>query len=666
LNRYRNSLKKFLKEIFNSISEGLIQPITFLLLLISIQALAQTNIETTDSTDTNKWQPFKVQEVKYTTGINNEVYQIIDTSLQNFQVYDPALQAQFHYRTTGNIGLAAYPVFFQPNNNFGFNLGYNAFDLYRLNKNNIRKFKSPTPFTEFNMMIGPKREQMVNIFHSQTIKNRFSFNFEYNRIAGKGIFRNQQSNNNNFSVNTAYISKKQRYTIGATFIYSNVNAEENGGFSINEILYKDTTILNKELIGVNLGNAQTGFQDRDFSIKQQLAFGKTITKKINDTISITELAPVFKIYHHVGYSTNKIRFIDKLPDTSYYNNFYTERDTIVGNDSLVNSISMKGIYNTVGVQLQFVAKQDSSEVKYKNFLADINATHYFFTLNNNNQKNNLQNLNLVGVLSNHPTSTSSLIYSGKAAISFISYNAGDLLLEAKVGYKFKKAGTIEAVANQQLYEPAWVFQQFSTEYFSWNNSFKKTNQFGLGVDYTLAKYRVFVSGRLYNITNLLYTDEDKLPQQFNGNTQVLALTASKNFRYKGFGLDNLIMAQWFTGNDIIRMPATWLRHSIYLEGKIFKGALQSRFGIDMTYNTNYFANGYFPLTGQFYLQNITNTKFYPTFDVWFSFKIKTFRIFLKVDHVNEGLFKQPNYYNFYNMPATQRAFRIGLSWRFYD
>jgi hypothetical protein len=98
---------------------------TYALIIITLYSinsncLAQTNIETTDSTNTNKWQPFKVQEVKYTTGINNEVYQIIDTSLQNFQVYDPALQAQFHYRTTGNIGLAAYPIFFQPYNNFGF------------------------------------------------------------------------------------------------------------------------------------------------------------------------------------------------------------------------------------------------------------------------------------------------------------------------------------------------------------------------------------------------------------------------------------------------------------------------------------------------------------------------------------------------------------------
>ena len=630
------------------------------------QANQQHQVAFDDST--TKWQPFKVQEVKYVVGINGNEYVTIDTSLHNFHVYDPALQADFNYRTIGNIGLAAYPVFFQPYKNFGFDLGYNAFDLYRLNRDNIRKYKTPTPFTEFNLMIGPKREQLVNVYHSQTIKNRFSFNFEYNRVAGTGIFRNQRSGNNNFAVNTFYITKKQRYSIGALFVYDNVTAAENGGFSVEQLLYKDTTILDKEIYPITLANAQTEIRDRDISINQQLAFGKTITKQLNDTISITELAPVFKIYHSIGFNTSKLNYLDKSPDSLYYGNFFTRdvNDTLGTTDSIFNAVSQQQFYNTAGIILQFVDSHDSSEVKYKNFLVDLNLTHSVISIKNFNKNFNLQNLNFSGTLSNHPTSKSNFIYSGKAALSFISYNAGDLLLEAKAGYRSTKAGRVEAVVSQQLYEPSWVHQNFIIRDFSWNNNFKKVNQFSLGLDYSLPKYHVLLSGRLCNITNLLYFDESQLSQQYTGNTQAWVLSAVKNFRLKGFGLDNMVRLQFFSGNDLIRMPQSWLRHSAFVEGKLFKGALQSRFGIDMTYSTNYFANGYFPLTGQFFLQNTQSTKFYPVFDVWFSFKIKTFRIFLKMDHVNEGLFKQPNYYNFYNYAGMQRAFRIGLSWRFYD
>lgn len=653
--------------------------ILFILFLLPLGLLAQSPFqqntsqftqqnELTFNDSTNKWQPFKVQEVKYTLGVNGMEYKTLDTSLNNFQVFDPALQADFNFRTIGNIGLAAYPVFFQPHHNFGFDLGYNAFDLYRLNKNNIRKYKTSTPFTEFNLMIGPKREQLVNVYHSQTIKNRFSFNFEYNRVAGTGIFRNQRSANNNFAVNTFYTTKKQRYSIGALFIYDNVTARENGGFSVEQLLYKDTTILNKEIFPVRLADAQTEMRDRDFSINQQLAFGKTITKQLNDTISVTELAPVFKIYHNVGYNTARLNYIDRNPDTLYYGNFFikNENDTLAATDSIFNAVSQQQFYNTAGIILQFVDSHDSSAVKYKNFLVDLNLTHSVFSVKNFNQNTNLQNLNFSGTLSNHPTSNSSFIYSGKAALSFISYNAGDLLLEAKLGYRSTKIGRVEAVVSQQLYEPSWMHQNFIIRDFSWNNNFRKVNQFALGADYSLPKYHVLVSARLYNITNLLYFDETQLPQQYTGNTQAWTVSAMKNFRLKGFGLDNMVRLQFFSGSDLIRMPQTWLRHSAFIEGMLFKGALQSRFGIDMTYNTNYFANGYFPLTGQFFIQNTQSTKFYPVFDVWFSFKIKTFRIFLKMDHVNEGLFKQPNYYNFYNYPAMQRTFRIGLSWRFYD
>jgi hypothetical protein len=603
-------------------------------------------------TDTSTgWQPFKVREVKYYIGEDELNQYTVDTSLQNFQVYDPALQANFNYRTIGSVGLAAYTVFFQPNNKFGFDLGYNSYNLYRLNRHNMRHYKSPEPFTEFNLMIGRKREQLVNVYHAQTIKNRFDFSFEYNRAAGKGFYKRQLSNNNNFGVSLAYKTKKQRYKIGGIFIFSNVNPQENGGLLTDNILYKDTLITNKELLGVNLNDAQTSIKDREVLLKQEVAFGKMITQKINDTISVKELAPVFKIYHQAGYLRTKINYNDNTPDSTYYGMFFPEEDTLIPKDTLANYLFLQKISNKGGVILQFVDKYDSTQISYKNFVLDASIEHDIFYLKYDVNNTTLQNLNLVGILSNHPLSDKRLLYMAKAAFSFIGYNSGDLILEAKLGYRFKKAGIIEGVSSLQRREPGWFFQHYAIRDLAWNNNFNKVMQYQFGFDYALAKYRVLLSGRLYNITNLLYSDQQKLPQQYSGNTQAWIVSLMKNFRWKGLGLDNLVRLQYISGSDFIRMPKVWLRHSVYFEGKLFKDALQSRIGVDMTYNTNYFANGYFPLTGQFYVQDIQMTKFYPVFDVWASFKIKTFRIFLKMDHLN---------------PGVQRSFRIGISWRFYD
>jgi hypothetical protein len=637
------------------------------LLFFFLSAFSQSGISfNNDTSSTTGWQPFKVREVQYYIGEDEQILYTVDTSLQNFQVYDPALTADFNFRTTGSIGLPAYYVFFQPNKKFGFDLGYNAYDLYNLTRHNMRHYKTTTPYTELNMMIGRKREQMVNIYHAQTIKNRFDFSFEYNRTAGKGFFRQQESNNNNFAVGVAYRTKKQHYKISPTFIFNNINVQENGGVSDADILFKDTTLVSKELIGINLADARTQMRDRQILLKQELAFGKMLTQKINDTLTVQELAPVFKIYHQGGYMRNKVNYVDNNPDSNFYKTFFPPSDTLISRDTLGNYLFLQSISNKAGIILQFVDSYDSTQVQFKNFLLDLSVEHEFFRLQYSAGKTALQNLNFIGFMSNHPSSEKRLLYKAKAAFSFIDYNSGDLLLEGKLGYKFKIAGTIEAGADLQRSEPGWFFQHFSIRGTEWNNDFKKVNRFSVGVDYSLPKYHVFVSGRFHNITNLLYSDSEKMPQQYTGNIQAWVLSASKNFRFKGLGLDNLVRLQFFTGSDLIRVPKVWLRHSLFYERKLFKGALQPRIGIDMTYNTNYYANGYFPLTGQFYVQDVQWTKFYPVFDVFASFKIKTFRIFLKVDHVNQGWLKQRNYYNFYTYPGVQRSFRIGISWRFYD
>lgn len=616
----------------------------------------------------HKWQPFKVQEIKYTIGNDAMKQYSIDTSLQNFQIYDPAQLANFNYRTIGNIGLAAYPIFFQPNVKFGFDLGYNAFNLYKLNTENIRWFNNINPFTEFNLIIGRNREQLVNVYHAQNIKNRFFFNFEYNRVAGRGSFRNQQANNNSFSVSTLYKTKKQRYNIGGSFIFNNISTQENGGIEDRGVLYQDTALISKELLAVNLTSAITEMRDREVLLQQELAFGKMITKRINDTLSYQELAPIFKVYHRLGYERNLVNYSDTENDLDsvYYNTFYPTKDTTLIKDSLGNNILLQNLSNKAGILLQFIDSFDSTNVSYKNFVLDISLEHDYFSLRNNNTNTLLQNLNLIGLLSSHPTSEKPFIYKAKAAISFINYNSGDLILEGLLGYNFKKWGQIEASVKQQRSEPSWVFQNFTIRDYSWNNNFNKTNILSFGLDYSLPKYHVQLSGKFYNITNLLYFDELRLPQQFAGNTQVWMLSAMKNFRYKGLGLDNMVRLQFFSGSDLIRMPETWIRHSVFYEKKIFKGALQTRLGVDMSYNTNYYANGYFGLTNQFFVQNAEWLKFYPLFDIWASFKIKTFRLFIKVDHVNQGLFKQKNQYNYLDYPGIQRSFRIGLSWRFYD
>jgi hypothetical protein len=90
-------------------------------------------------------------------------------------------------------------------------------------------------------------------------------------------------------------------------------------------------------------------------------------------------------------------------------------------------------------------------------------------------------------------------------------------------------------------------------------------------------------------------------------------------------------------------------------------------GLEMSWHSAYFADGYMPVTQQFHLQNAFEVDRYPTLDLFLSTDIKTLNFFLKLRHLNtvipgweQGYFTTPLYV------ANPFSFIFGLEWNFYD
>lgn len=88
-------------------------------------------------------------------------------------------------------------------------------------------------------------------------------------------------------------------------------------------------------------------------------------------------------------------------------------------------------------------------------------------------------------------------------------------------------------------------------------------------------------------------------------------------------------------------------------------------GFDVFFNTAYKAPNFMPATGQFYLQNQTRVGNYPYIDFFVNAQIKKARIFFKIEHVTSGLLGQ-TYLQYPNYPMNDRAFKIGVNWRFFN
>ena len=113
------------------------------------------------------------------------------------------------------------------------------------------------------------------------------------------------------------------------------------------------------------------------------------------------------------------------------------------------------------------------------------------------------------------------------------------------------------------------------------------------------------------------------------------------------------------------MPDFMARVSIYPTLSLFKNAAVFQPGIDIFYNTAYYASTYMPALRMFYLQDEKKIGNYPYVDIFANLMVKRFRIFVKYSHLN-ALWSENRYYMIPHYPMQGNAFRWGVSWSFYD
>lgn len=88
-------------------------------------------------------------------------------------------------------------------------------------------------------------------------------------------------------------------------------------------------------------------------------------------------------------------------------------------------------------------------------------------------------------------------------------------------------------------------------------------------------------------------------------------------------------------------------------------------GVDIYYNTSFKGYKYSPALAQFYNQDKITIGDYPRMDVFVNLQVKSVRFFFVYQHFNSDWFGQ-NYYSAVQYPYNKHAFKIGISWTFYN
>ena len=581
----------------------------------------------------------------------------LDTGLSQFHYYDPVDRMDFLYRNTGALGSAAFRLVCCEEQRMGLRMGYEQFNLYRYSEDNVPFYRNVRPYSQLNFLIGLKKEQTINVEHSQNIGKKLNFGFHYLRFATSGTFVNQRTRHNDLAFTTTFDSKKL-YRLKTMLTFNNIRGEENGGVTETSI-YSDTSFVSKELVRVELEGAENKQREISFRIRQSFRGGyvsalpDSWADSTGTQLLLLPVKPSWEVYHEIEVGREGYEYTDDMPDSAYYAAFYPNDSNAVG--------TLKSEAQKVFIGTKAGFRQTIKDA----FVLDASSS---YTLNLVEQDSfSKKQIHYWDATLSLGSDTGSLIaYGASATYSFVDYNKSDFKSHAFVGYTFSDAANVQLSAGYSRIEPTLIFQRFAFGNISWENDFDKQSMLTAELRYRLPKYRLQAAVRFNQISHFTFWHENRLPAQYNGSLQTMVIELRKLFRINYFGFDNVLYVQLVSDKNLLRYPVYWGVHSFYYERGAFKGKLLTRVGFDIRYNTNYKAPGYFPLTGQFYLQNEEQLSFYPALDFYVCFKIKTARLFVKMQHLNQGMFKDKGYFNAYKYPATDRTFRFGLSWMFLD
>ncbi|MDT4820455.1 putative porin [compost metagenome] len=620
---------------------------------------------------------FNASYIRYTTlGLTKDSIQTlpIDTSLKGLQNFSPLVQPRNPMVGTGNLGLAATSLLFNPTKTIGFDAGFHSLDYYTLNPEQVKFYKARTPFSSLYYISGGEKEQLLKLVHSQNIKKNWNFGANYDRIGANGAYTHQRGDHLNADVFSWYESPKKRYNLWISGVFNTLKAQENGSV-INQQIFqgKGNTLVNKLAEPVRLYTAKQLWRNNSYFIKQSYFVGRidSTGKSISQNI-----LPTNKLTHTFVYNSRSYLFkkdeketdiVRVLPEATAYDDTYTNDSTRVKHfqNEFVYSFFLRAKGNSViKNELKIDAGIRHDFYKYGQYNIQRDGSYFY------EDESTFQNLTLLGVLGYRFSNRIDLNVNLQQI--FQGRNIGDFLYEVKSNLLLSRAaGQVVMGAYLQNKSPEQVFNAYTGNHYQWNEtqSLDRTKIANLSFTYLNDALSLDASASYYLVTNYLYfkegtTAKSIIPAQEGSAINLLKLSLGKRFTYRKFHLDAYVVYQKTDRQQLLRTPEIYTFNSLYKDHTLFK-VLKTQIGVDIRYNTTYTALSYSPAASQFYNGDLVVFAAKPIADFWIKAGLRRASLLLKYDFVNQNLFSR-GYYTVNDYPMPDRLLKVGVLWNFYD
>lgn len=595
---------------------------------------------------------------------NLESEKSVDTSTYFPHLFIPVQNKFETFTSLGNIGAPLQADhFFSRNRSFDFFFSRN-YNNYLSNSIEQKHYFLRKPLTLLSYTSGggsSKAEQTVSVLHSQNVNKYFNFGLQYQHFGTKGIYKNQTTKDNFFTLFGSYY--KNRLSIQGSLYYSRIRNKENGGIkprdgNPNPDFYIQDTTMDAKIIPVNL-SASSEIKVKSISAIVGYAFLNRWAKdKDSKGKDILVRKPVFTLKALFDASKQTRTYIDT--STSYYINYYVNK----GN---THDSAMILLYQTtvIGEFEQLAKFPGLPGLRF--WITNTSGKYYYFKPSDFLFKREDDKLNTTNIGAGIFSFSPYLSYNGSLRMYLNGYRAADKEVFGQMiisPWKSKKYPYVKAKIEISDNEPDIFIKNYYSNHFKWNNSFEKEKLFKLSGVIGADKWRFEAGYNIARINNYIYFGTDTLPKQASGITITTAYV-QKEFKLGHFYSTNRVVWQAYDNKDVINLPTFSVFSALFVEYELVKNVLNARLGANVFFRTKFYADAYSPATGQFYNQKVKKIGDYPVVDIFADLKWKRAILFLKYEHINQGM---PNneYFSALHYPLNQRIFKFGVSWIFYD
>ena len=635
----------------------------------------------------------------------------IPDTTANFRFHDyPFFRKDVNATWLGVAGSAVqYYNYFNRTSENGVSF-YQPYESWTYSAKTLPFYNTKTAYTELSytgtlFANTQKASDNLHILTSQNIFPEFNYTLEYNRFGGNGIMENETTANKSLSASFNYTGKK--YLMHAGYIHNKITRNENGGTTDNAMV-RDTTLDAREY-PIHLSKASNKIVKKTFFLDQQyripftfintmrdkkwdkayreriLASGDSLMiasvdslvllaaqerEAARDTLDPEDITTAF-IGHSSEYSVFRKRYEDQISNSDEIaRQFY--RDFLYNPTNSYDSTRVSKLENRVFLRLQPWA--DDAIVSKLNAGVGNRITNWYdfdptFLKGNTNTiwNSSFVYAGVEGQLRDY------IHWDASGDYVFLGSEMNDMSIKANALFTlhpFRRARKSPVSLNvhfeTSLKEPEHYHNHFYSNHFKWNNDFRKTSETKLQARLDIPKWKVSAEVGYALLDGNIYFDSLAVVRQNTSPMSVLSASLSKDFAFGPLRMDNRLLFQVSSNQDVVPVPTLAANSRLYLQFDISKGTMKMQLGGDVWYNTLYYSPAWNPAVGVFYNQKQTQYHNGPVIDAFINVQWKRACIFLKAENVGQGWPMEKNdYFSAHHYIRTQRALKFGVYWPFY-